>query len=47
MNRTAKSNGLLPPDVINQVIKVIDTATEELRRISLEVSFPSYLYQSF
>jgi hypothetical protein len=38
MNSTMESSDLLPPDVTNQVIKAIDTSTEELRRISMEVS---------
>ena len=38
MNGTTTSNGLLPADVIDQVIRKIDSSTDELRGISLEVS---------
>ena len=40
MNGTTKSNDLLPPGVISQVVKVIDASTDELRRISLEACLP-------
>jgi hypothetical protein len=45
MNSTTTSNGLLPADVINQVIRIIDSSAGELRGINLEVS-PAYPSQS-